>query len=117
MACDDFVVTAHAFERFEQRFPGLCFARTDVEQANFIHSEVMDALECGRRGTVPPIQLSTKYIERWQVRAPGAYFVWTADKKRGYLIREDDDEGMLVVTVIASVPMHQAKRRLTRLNR
>lgn len=112
MTATDFVVTIHAFERLEQRFPELVSGMSDRKQANLVHREVMDALENGRHGQVPPIELQSKRIDRWVVREPNTFVVWTKDKKRGYLMREDAEEGLLVVTVIFGMPHHLATKKL-----
>lgn len=112
MTATDFVVTIHAFERLEERFPELIAGMSDKQQAELVHREVMEAFEGGRHGRVPPIEISSKINERWMAREPNTFFVWTKDKKRGYLMREDDVEGMLVVTVIFGMPSHLALRKL-----
>ncbi len=112
---DDFVVTIHALERFQERFPELAETRTDRKQGELIHGEVMDALDAGRHAKVPPIELACHGAERWEQRNPGAYVVWNADKGRGYAIIEDDEEGMLVMTVLVGESREQAMRKLKRL--
>jgi hypothetical protein len=112
MSATDFVVTIHAFERLEQRFPDLVSNMSDRDQAKLVHREVMDAIDSGRHGRVPPLELSSKIGDRWMVREQNTFFVWTQDKKRGYLMREDPDEGLLVVTVIFGMPLHLAKQKL-----
>ena len=101
MSATDFVVTIHALERMEERFPELTKEMSDTKQAELMQGEVMDALEAGRHGMVPPVELSARAVERWQYRKPGGYVVWTQDKERGYVVQECPKEGLVVLTVIA----------------
>jgi len=114
MSSSDFVVTIHAFERMEERFPDLIKGMSDVEQAHLIRDEVMDALDAGRHGSIPPIELSPRALERWIVRQRGSYVVWTKEKDRGYVLQDDDEEGTLVLTVLFGVKREIALRE--RLN-
>lgn len=115
MSPDDFIVTIHAFERLEERFPDLIKGITDIEQAAMIHEEVMDALDHGRRSKIPPLELAPNGVERWNLRRPGSYAVWTADKCRGYVLQEDPKEGLLVLTVLKGRSREMSARKLTRL--
>jgi hypothetical protein len=108
----DFVVTAHAFERLEERFPEWIESKSEYDQATMIHEEVMDALDDGRHANVPPVELSPA-SERWKASEKGSYYVWTADKKRGYLMREVKGD-LLVVTVLAGCSREEALRRVQR---
>lgn len=101
MSAADFVVTAHALERMEERFPKLTEEMNDTKQAELMQEEVMDALEAGRHGTVPPVELSARAVERWTHRKRGGYVAWTRGKERGYVLQEDETEGLIVLTVIA----------------
>lgn len=98
---DDFVVTGHALERMEARWPRLVLGMSDGQIANLIHEEVIDALEHGRHAVVPPIELASIDLEIHVMREgeKGA-MCWTADKKRGYVYRTGPD-GLVVMTVVA----------------
>ena len=113
MSATDFVVTIHAFERMEERFPHLVRGKSDDSQARLMQKEVMEALEKGRYGSVPPVELSAKSVDRWEHRKSGGYVAWTQDKGRGYILQEDEEEGLIVLTVIAGEARDAAlKRRL-----
>ena len=101
MSATDFVVTIHALERMEERFPELTKGMSDGEQAKLMQEEVMGALEAGRYGSVPPVELAARSIDRWEHRKQGGYVSWTQDKVRGYVLQEDDREKLIMVTVIA----------------
>lgn len=101
-----FIVTIHALERMDERFSTLSGQMTDKELGEFIHGEVMDALDQGRYGAVPPLELAS-YAKRgndWGY-APkkGTYVVWTEDKLRGYVLAESPEE-ILVLTVLYGTP-------------
>lgn len=115
LSCDDFIVTIHALERFHERFPDLAEPRTDREQGELIHKEVMAALDAGRHAKVPPIELACHGAERWEQRNPGAYIVWNEGKTRGYAVVEDEKEGMLVLTVLVGEEREVAMRKLRKL--
>jgi len=109
---DAFVITIHALERFEERCPDLTKGKTDQQVGEFIHEEVMDALEAGRRGKIAPIELAAYEVNQWEQRNPGVYIVWTKEKTRGYAILEDPSEGMLVTTVLVGESRDFAMRKL-----
>lgn len=112
MSATDFIITVHALERFEERFPDLIDGKTDQQVGAFIHTEVMDALEARRFGKIPPIELAAHSAEGWEQRNPGAYMCWTREKTRGYAIVEDKSEGMLVTTVLFGESRDYAMRKL-----
>jgi hypothetical protein len=95
----DFVVTIHALERMDERFPDLTSGKTDREVGELIHNEVMDALDAGRRSKMPPIQLAPEGRERWLAAKKHGSVTWTQNKERGYIL-QDTDEGLLVLTVL-----------------
>lgn len=115
MSATDFVVTIHALERMEERFPDIVETRTDEEVGLFIQSEVHDALDSGRYGPTVPIELAPHGVDRWRQRNPGAYGVWDREKTRGYIVVEDQEEGMLVLTVLVGEEREYAMRKLRRL--
>lgn len=99
-----FIVTIHALERMEQRFSEIATSMTDERLGEFIHGEVMDALDQGRYGSVPPLELAS-YAKRggWGNSKKGTYVVWTEDKLRGYVLAESPEE-LLVLTVLYGTP-------------
>ena len=115
MSATDFVVTIHALERMEERFPEITNTRTDEEVGIFIQSEVHDALDSGRHNSTVPIELAPHGGDSWRQRNPGAYGVWNREKTRGYIVVEDEDEGMLVLTVLVGDEREYAMRKLRRL--
>lgn len=104
MSNDDFIVSAHALDRFEERFPDLW--TDDEEVARFIHLEVCDALDAGRASFVPPVELATTDLDRWE--AGKGLTAWTPLKTRGYVLLESE-EGMLVVTVLRGRSSEEAR--------
>lgn len=111
MGSSDFIITIHALVRFRERFPELARGVSDRGQGEFIHREVMDALDNGRHASILPIEL-TSYGSRWDPGVPGSYFVWTKDKMRGYAIQEHPEEGMLVKTVLVGRNRKMAMKKL-----
>ena len=111
MSATDFVVTIHALERMEERFTDTVADLDDVAQAQLIHAEVHDALEAGRHSTVPPIELSARATDRWMYRKQGGYVAWTQDKGRGYVLQEQAEEGLIVLTVLAGEEREVAQKR------
>ena len=112
---DAFIVTIHALERFEERFPKISKSLTDRELGEFIHSEVMEALDAGRQAKMPPIELAPYKTEYWIRKEPGSSYVWNEDKMRGYAIVEDPKEGTLVATVLVGEERSYAMRKLRNL--
>lgn len=110
MSASDFVVTIHAQERMEERFPELAAGKSAMGLATLMHTEINDAIWARRKSTVPPIELSARGVERWESKKQGSYYVWTKDKTRAYLIVEDPEEGMLVLTVICGIERSDAIR-------
>ena len=94
---DDFIISSHALERFEERFPELWTNRRKV--GKLIHGETMDALEAGRSSYFPPPELSNKdpEIDKW--RKEKGLIVWTPMKSRGYVLLLKE-EGTVVATVL-----------------
>lgn len=104
---DDFVVSIHALERFEERFPDEWSNDHDVGQT--IYAETMDAFESGRVATMPPLEFADNDITLWADRK--SKIAWTPDKMRGYVIVEGY-EGMTVATVLLGQPTGQARSKL-----
>lgn len=111
---DDFIITIHALERFEQRFPEIAREKTDQQIGELIHAEVMEALDAGRKAKIPPIELASYEISAWEQRKPGFFITWVKDKTRGYALVDDPEEGMLVKTVLYGEPRDFAMRKLRR---
>jgi hypothetical protein len=104
---EDFVVSVHALERFEERFPEEW--SNDAGVGQLIHRETMDALEAGRVSSIPPLEFADNDISRWNARK--SKIVWVPDKTRGYVI-VDGYEGMTVATVLTGQPAEQARNKL-----
>lgn len=104
---DDFVISAHALERFQERFPEQ-WVNDDVA-AQTIYREVMEGFANGRASYVAPIELALHDLDRWQ--AGRGVFVWTPKKVRGYVVVEAS-EGQLVATVLVGKSTEQARRML-----
>lgn len=107
----DFVVTIHALERMAERFPILIEGMEDDEVAVLIHGEVQEALEAGRHGKVPPLELAPSGHARWDTSRKDGYVTWTADKRRGYVMQEAE-EGLLVLTVLVGVDRERQREHL-----
>lgn len=106
---DDFIISVHALERFEERFPTLWTNDDDV--GLFIYHETMDALDAGRVSSVPPLELATNDLDRW---TPGnARIVWVPLKTRGYVL-VDGKDGVTVATVLVGRATTAARNRLYR---
>ena len=104
---DDFIVTVHALERFQERFPTLWTNDEDV--GLLIYEETMEAIDAGRVSTVAPLELATYDLNRW---APGkARFVWVSSKERGYVILNGNN-GLTVATVLVGQTTEAARSRL-----
>lgn len=103
----DFIISIHALERFQERFPGLWTNDDDVGM--FIYHEAMDALDAGRTATVAPLEFATFDMDKWV--AGDAKIVWTPLKTRGYVLVEDG-EGTTVATVLTGSPTEKARSRL-----
>lgn len=112
MSTTDFILTIHSLQRMEERFPGLVAEMTDQEIGELVHEEFLDALEAGRRNTMPPLELMPRELNSWWQRTPGAYVVWTEDKRRGYVIKEDGEEGTFVLTVLVGDDPVSARQKL-----
>lgn len=96
---DDFIVTVHALQRFEERFPELVEGLNDQQTGRLIYDEAMEALDQGRRASVPPLELAPSGRDRWIANKKDALTVWVPDKMRGYVLL-DVAEGTLVVTTL-----------------
>lgn len=92
---DDFVVSVHALDRFEERFPEEW--SNDGEVGETIYHETMEALEAGRVSSIAPLEFADNDIARWGDRK--SKIVWNQAKTRGYVI-VDGYEGMTVATVL-----------------
>jgi len=84
---------------------------TDEEIAYLIMGEVNDALIAGRRGTVCPIELANNNVQHWHARR-GVWFCWTKDKSRGYACREDEKEGLIVLTTLVGDTPETSQQKL-----
>ena len=104
---NDFVVSAHAMERFEERFPELW--TSDEDAAYLIHGECEDALTEGRASFIAPLELANNDLDRWE--AGKGLVVWVPDKTRGYVLLESD-EGLLVTTVLKGKTPSEARGML-----
>lgn len=104
---DPFVVSVHALERFEERFPEIWNNDNDVGM--LIYQETMDALTEGRVASVPPLELAANDITRWQ--AANSRIAWVPEKSRGYVL-VDGYDGMTVATVLTGRPASEARSRL-----
>jgi hypothetical protein len=107
MTNDDFIVSIHAVERFEERFPDLW--TNDDDAGQFIYRETMDALDSGRVASVPPLELADNDLRRWKARK--SKIVWIPEKTRGYVL-VDGEEGMTVATVLVGKTTTEARSRL-----
>ena len=107
VSSDDFVITAHALERFQERFPTLW--EDDQQAAELIHGECEDALTEGRASYVAPLELANNDLDRWE--AGKGLTVWTPQKRRGYVLLETQ-EGMLVTTVLKGKTSQDAREML-----
>lgn len=104
---DDFIVSVHALERFEERFPDLW--TNDDDAGLFMYREVMDATDAGRVSTVAPLELANYDLARW---GPGkARIAWEPTKTRGYVLVETED-GLMIATVLVGLTTEEARSRL-----
>jgi len=108
---DDFIVTIHALERMEERFPNLIVGMSDQEVGALVHREVMEALDAGRQSKVAPLELAPYLAKRWVPQGKGASIAWTRDRKRGYALQETE-EGLLVTTVLWGVDTEVQNKRI-----
>lgn len=107
MPDDDFIITVHALERFQERFPGLWTNDDDV--GLLIYNETMDALAEGRVASVAPLEFANHDLDRWG--AAKSRIAWVPLKTRGYVLVEGDD-GTTVATVLVGSPSNEARSRL-----
>lgn len=107
---DDLIITIHALERIEERWPRITIGLTDLEVARLIQDEVNDALVAGRCHHSCPLELANTNLARWRVEK-NIQFVWTKNKERGYVIAERE-EGIVVLTTLIGQDPEQAKRKL-----
>lgn len=107
MSNDDFIVSAHALDRFQERFPDLY--KNDQQAASLMHEECDDAMVHGRASYVPPLELALNDLDRWE--AGKGLTVWTPSKDRGYVLLESED-GLLIATVLVGRSKEDARRRL-----
>lgn len=104
---EDFIISVHALERFEERFPTLWTNDEDVGM--LIYNETMDAITEGRIASVAPIEFANHDIDRWV--AGKSKIVWVPMKTRGYVLI-DGYGGMTVATVLVGKPSNEARSRL-----
>jgi hypothetical protein len=103
---NDFIVSAHALERFEERLPALY--QDDQQAAQFIHRECESALAEGRCGKLAPLELSHYDSTLW--KANKGLVVWVRSKVRGYVLL-DTEEGRVVTTVLVGRDAEEARTR------
>jgi len=103
----DFIISIHALERFEERFPEIWTNDDDI--GNLIYRETMDALDEGRVGSVPPLELANNDLERWV--SGKSKIAWVPEKTRGYVL-VDGDDGLTVATVLVGRTTKDARSRL-----
>ena len=104
----DFIVSVHALERFQERFPTLW--ENDPDTGKMIYDECQDALEHRRTGSVPPLELAHHDLDRWQ--AGKSFYAWTPNKQRGYVLKEDSEGDLTVVTVLRGKSTEDARKML-----
>jgi hypothetical protein len=105
---DDFIISVHALERFQERFPTLW--TNDDEVGLLIYEETMDALDAGRVSSVPPLELASNDLDRWTASGK-ARIVWVPLKTRGYVLIDGSD-GCTVATVLVGRATEEARSRL-----
>lgn len=103
---NDFIVSAHALERFEERLPSLY--KNDQQAASLIHKECTTALKEGRSGKLAPLELSHYDSKLW--KANKGLVVWIRSKTRGYVLLDTPD-GTVVTTVLVGRDAQEARRR------
>lgn len=101
---DDFIISVHALERFEERFPTLWTSEDDV--GYFIYEETMDALENDRVSFVLPVEFASNDLDKWD--AGRSQLAWTVHRTRGYVLHDNED-GLLVATVLLGRPVQEAR--------
>lgn len=101
---DDFIISVHALERFEERFPTLWTSEDDVGQ--FIYEETMEAIDNDRISQVLPVEFASNDLDRWE--AGRSQLAWTHHRTRGYVLHENED-GLVVATVLQGRPTEQAR--------
>lgn len=104
---NDFIVSVHALERFQERFPGLWTNDEDIGM--LIYNETMDALSEGRVATVAPLEFANHDLDRWV--AAKSKIAWVPLKTRGYVLIDGYD-GVTVATVLVGKPSSEARERL-----
>jgi hypothetical protein len=109
---DDLVITGHALERMEERWPKLCAGLTDEEVGRLIQGEVNDALVRERVSHICPLELANTNIARWRAEK-NVLYVWTENKERGYVISYRDD-GIVVLTTLIGQAHAVARKKLHR---
>lgn len=103
----DFIISVHALDRFQERFPSLW--QNDDDAGMFIYKETMEAMDAGRVASVPPLELSTFDPARW---VPGkSKIAWTQTKDRGYVLVNGED-GLTVATVLVGQTSAEARTRM-----
>lgn len=108
MSDGDFIISVHALERFEERFPEVY--KSDDETGVLIHEECQDAMEKGRVSTVAPLELAHHDLDRWQ--AGRCFYAWTPTKHRGYVLSEERQSDITVITVLKGKTPEEARRML-----
>jgi hypothetical protein len=104
---DDFVISVHALDRFEERFPEDW--TNDGDTGLLIYQEVIDAINGGRVGSVAPLELADNDLSQWVARK--SRIAWVPNKSRGYVIVDDSGE-MMVATVLVGKTSEEARRKL-----
>lgn len=109
---DDLIISIHALERMEQRWPSLCEGLSDEQIGLVIQKEVDDAWDKNRHHRVCPLELAHSNIHKWKVEK-NVWYLWTEGKDRGYVIADRPD-GVTVLTTLVGESKEKAKRKLQR---
>lgn len=108
----DLIISIHALERMEERWPKLCKGLNDAEVGRFIQGEVNDAFLKNRQHRVCPLELANSNVHKWKVEK-NVWYLWTEGKDRGYVIADRDDK-VTVLTTLVGQNKETAKRKLRR---
>lgn len=95
-------------ENESARYEDLLWKTVD-DVGMLIYHETMDALTEGRVASVPPLELASNDISRWQ--AGNSRIAWVPMKSRGYVL-VDGFDGVTVATVLTGRPATEARSRL-----
>lgn len=84
---------------------------SDEEIGRVIQGEVNDAMIAGRHGTYCPLELANNSVERWGAKN-GAWYCWLEDKSRGYACRDDEGDGLVVLTTLVGDDKETSRNKL-----